>query len=71
MSFKKEDHPEYYDSRIRGKKNQTHSIHSWDEWCEICDEHGEDPHLCSEITLDKGGGNYECFEYNGDIPKMD
>ncbi len=71
MSFKKEDHPEYYDSRIRGKKNQTHSIHSWDEWCEICMDHGENPHDCFEITLDKGGGNYECFEYNGCAQKMD
>lgn len=71
MSHKKEDHPEYYGSRVKVKKNQAHRIHSWDEWCEICDEHGEDPRLCFEITLGKGGGNYECFEYNGDIPKMD
>ena len=71
MSFKKEDHPEYYDSRIRGKKNPTHYIHSWDTWCEICMDHDENPHECFEITLDKGGGNYESFEYNGDVPKMD
>ena len=71
MSFKKQDHPEYYAKQIKDKPNQAHSIHSWDEWCEVCDEHDENPHECFEITLDKGGGNYECFEYEGDVPKMD
>ena len=71
MSFKKEDHPEYYARKAKIRtKNVTHSIHSWDEWCEICMDHGENPHLCFEITLDKGGGDYESFEYNGDVPKM-
>lgn len=68
MSFKKEDHPGYYGSRIKRKINVTHNIHSWEEWCEICEEHDEDPFFCFDITLDKGGGNYECFEYKGDIP---
>jgi len=73
MSFKKEDHPDYHIGRnIRIiQRSQTHSIHSWDMWCEICMDYDENPHLCFEITLDKGGGNYECFEYNGDVPKMD
>ena len=68
MSFKKEEHG--YPQKTT-YQNQTHSIHSWDTWCEICMEHDENPHTCFEITLDKGGGNYECFEYEGDVPKMD
>ena len=71
MSFKKQDHPEYYGRNRKERHNPTHGIHSWDEWCEICMEVGECAHGCFEITLDKGGGNYESFEYEGDVPKMD
>lgn len=72
MNFKKKDHPEHYLRKQREKKNVTHHINIWDEWCEICEEYEEDPYTCFEITLgDKDGSNWESFEFDGSPQKMD
>jgi len=47
----------------------THYISKWEEWEQLCGEHGVDPHKEVEFGVDLGGGNSENFEYIGDMPE--
>ncbi len=71
MSFKKKEHPEFYARKVERKTNTTHHINTWSEWCEICEEYDEDPHTCTSVSLDLGGGNWEDFEFDGSPQKED
>ena len=69
------NHEEIVIYRGKGKperKNMTHHISTWDDWCEICEEYDEDPYTCREITIgDRDGSNWESFEFDGNPQKMD
>lgn len=48
---------------------KTHSIYSWEEWKEFCEEYGINPREYCDYGFDLGGGDSIDFEFIGDIPK--
>jgi len=47
---------------------KTNYIANWETWKELCEFYNFDPHKGVELSVDKGGGNSDNFEYIGDIP---
>lgn len=50
-------------------RSQTHKIHEWWKWVEICAEADMDPYENVDLGYDIGGGDSIDYEYVGDMPE--
>ena len=51
--------------------SKSKRIYDWQEWVEICEKAGVNPHENADCGFDEGMGNSDDYEYRGKYPEKE
>ena len=51
--------------------SKSKRIYDWQEWVEICEKAGVNPHENADCGFDEGMGNSDNYEYRGKYPEVE